>query len=221
LLKWRNLVCGVMIAIFPSSLIAQDATRGLLHSQGGTWLNDSPAPPTAAIFPDSLVQTQKGYTARIDVEGSGVVIAPETVVQFQGLELALDHGHLQLDTASEMKVLIGCITVTPITYDRTQYDVTDVDGKVKVVAYKNDVKIELHGSALQQSKNGRSSSQIVREGEQATRSEHCGAAIEPTQGGTKGALLDNPWAKGAGLVAIGLTCLIICRGDDPISPSTP
>ncbi|MGA9807439.1 MAG: hypothetical protein WA350_07335 [Candidatus Sulfotelmatobacter sp.] len=120
MLKWRNLVCRMMIVIVPSSLIAQGTGRALLHSDGGTWLNGDPAPETSAIFPDSLVQTQQGYSARIDAEGSSVQVRPETVVQFQGDELTLDHGRLQLDTAREMKVIIGCITVSPITSDRTQ-----------------------------------------------------------------------------------------------------
>ncbi len=222
MLEWRNLVCGVMIVLVPSSLMAQDNGRAMLHNNGGTWLNENLAPPSTAIFPDSLLQTQKGYSARIDAEGSTVQVAPETVVQFQGLELALDHGHLQLDTAREMKVLIGCVTVTPITYDRTQFDVTDIDGKVKVVAYKNDVKIELHGSALRKTK-GESSSTIVREGEQATRSEHCGVPVRPGTGATPGPVLDSALARDAGfIVVVGVAaCLLLCFGDEPISPSKP
>ena len=222
LLQWRKFVCGVMIVIWPASLLAQTSNRALLHSDGGTWLNGSPAPAISAIFPDSLVQTQAGHSARIDAERSTVRIGPETVMQYQGSELALDHGSLQLDTAREMKVLIGCITVSPITSDRTQYDVTDVDGKVKVVASKNDVKIHLHGS-IQKSRQGASSDIIVREGEQATRSEHCGAAPKPTAGlNADGAILNSPWAKGVGIAAVGvLTCWALCRGDDPVSPSKP
>lgn len=210
-----------MIVIAPPSL-AQITDRGLIYSDGGVWLNGSVAPAVTAIFPDSLVQTQAGHSAKIDVDGSTVLIAPETVMQFQGAELALDHGNLKLDTAREMKVLIGCITVSPITSDRTQYDVTDFDGRVKVVAIKNDVKIHLHGS-IQRSKQGASSDIVVHEGEQATRSEHCGAAAKPTAGlNADGAILNSPWAKGVGIAAVGvLTCWALCRGDDPISPSMP
>jgi hypothetical protein len=101
------------------------------------------------------------------------------VVQFQGLELALDHGHLQFDTECEMKVLIGCLTVAPITSDRTLYDVTAIDGKVKVVAYQNDVGIELHGSALGKTKGG--VIQHDRAGRRASHpSEHCGVPFRPT-----------------------------------------
>jgi hypothetical protein len=221
LLQWRKFVCGVMIVIAPPSL-AQITDRGLIYSDGGVWLNGSVAPAVTAIFPDSLVQTQAGHSAKIDVDGSTVLIAPETVMQFQGAELALDHGNLKLDTAREMKVLIGCITVSPITSDRTQYDVTDFDGRVKVVAIKNDVKIHLHGS-IQRSKQGASSDIVVHEGEQATRSEHCGAPARPTQGlNGDGPALDSRLAWISGLVAAGvIACFGLCHGDDPVSPSKP
>lgn len=219
LVEWRKLVCGVMIVISPASLLTQSTDRGLIHSDGGTWLNGSPAPAISAIFPDSLVQTQAGHSARINLEGSTVLIGSETIVQFQGNELALDHGALQLDTAREMKVLIGCVSVTPITSDRTQYNVTDVDGRVKVVALKNDVKIHLHGAA-HRSKQGSSSDLIVREGEQATRRDRCGALLQPTQ--ADGPILEQPLLWGTGVVVAGaVTCLGLCHGDDPASPVKP
>jgi hypothetical protein len=225
LVEWRKLVCGVMIVVAPVSLTAQETDRtlrGLLHNDGGTWLNGAPAPATAAIFADSLVQTQAGYTARINTEGSTALIGPETVMQFQGSELALDHGTLQLDTAREMKVLIGCVTVTPTSSDRTQFNVTDVDGRVKVVAVKNDVKIHLHGAVFK-TKQGTSSDMIVREGEQAARADRCAAPARPTEGAdARPSILNNPWASGTGLVVIGaLTCWALCRGDAPVSPSKP
>lgn len=216
-------ICVITIVIMPTSLVAQGTDRALLYSDGGTWLNGSPAPDSSAIFPDALIQTQKAHTAKIDAEGSTVMVQPETVVQFEGDELALDHGSLQLNTAREMKVRVNCITVIPITADRTQYDVTDVDGKVKVVAYKNDVKIHYAGSAARRSKEGTSSDVIVHEGEQATREEHCGAAIKATAGiDAKVAILDNIWAKAAGATAIGvLTCWSLCRSGNPVSPDQP
>jgi hypothetical protein len=212
-----------MIVILPTSLLAQDPNRGLLHNDGGTWLNDVPAPAVAAIFPDSLVQTQKGHFARIDVEGSSVLIQPETMVQFQGHELVLDHGTLQVDTSRGVEVIVGCITVTPVNSDRTEYDVTDGGGKVRVAAAKNDVKIHLHGSMVRESKQGSSSDSIVHEGQHSTRSEHCGGVIRPLQGqGATVPLLDTSAAKIAGGMIVGVVaCLGLCHTDDPISPSKP
>jgi hypothetical protein len=223
LLEWRKFVCGVMVVIAPTSLMAQTGGGAILRSDGGTWLNGNPAPDTSAIFPDNLIQTQKAHSAKIDAEGSMALVQPETVVQYEGDELVLDHGSLQLDTARQMRVRVNCITVIPLTADRTQYDVTDIDGKVKVVAYKNDVKIHYAGAAMRKSKQGGSSDVIVREGEQATRDEHCGAPIKPTAGlDAEGAILNSPWAKIGGLATVGvLACWALCRGDDPVSPSKP
>jgi hypothetical protein len=142
-------------------------------------------------------------------------------VPFQGNELALDHGSLQVDTAREMKVLLGCVTVSPLTSDQPQCNVTDVDGKVKAVVSKDDVKIHLH-NAVGGSKPASSSDAVVREDEQATRQHRCGGPIKVVEGlDAKGAILNRPWAKGAGMAAIGLTCLIVCHVDDPVSRSKP
>jgi hypothetical protein len=218
--EWRHFVCRLMIVIFPASLAAQDPTRGLLYSDGGTWLNESPAPHVAAVFPDSLVQTQAGHIARIEVEGSSVLVSPETMMQFQGLELALDHGRLQVDTSREMEVIVGCVTISPLNSERTQFDVTDADGQVQVSAVKNDVKIHSHGALLQKSK-GASSDPILHPGDHAARPDHCGPPTKTPDAGLPG-LLDNTTAQiVGGAIAAALICLGICHGDDPISPEKP
>lgn len=209
-----------MIVILPASLAAQDPTRGLLYSDGGTWLNEAPAPSVAAIFPDSLVQTQTGHAARIEVEGSSVLVSPETMMQFQGLELVVDHGRLQVDTAREMEVIVGCITISPVNSDRTQFDVTDTNGQVRISALKNDVKIHAHRATLQKSK-GISPDAILHPGDHATRPDHCGPATKTPGTGVPG-LLDSPTARIVGGITAGaLICLGVCRGDDPISPDKP
>lgn len=221
--EWRQVVCCVVIVILPASLLAQDANRGLLHSDGGTWLNEVPATPVAAIFPDSLVQTQAGHVARIDVEGSSVLIAPETMAQFQGHELVLDHGSLQLDTSREMEVIVGCITISPVSSDRTEYEVTDSGGRVRVLASKSDVKIHAH-ETLVGKKQGESSDTIVHQGQHVERSERCGAAAEPQRAAIPGVGegLNSWWAWiGGSIVAGVLICLGLCHGDDPISPTEP
>ena len=222
LAEWRNLVCGVMIVILPASLVAQDATRGMLYSDGGAWLNGNLAPASAAIFPDSLVQTQTGRNARIDVAGSDVLVQSETEMQFQGDVLVLTHGGLQLVTTNKMEVLVGCISVIPTSSNRTEYEVADIDGKVRIVASKSDVKVHAKGSALGKSKPATSSDTIVREGEQATRNERCEAVYRPAEAPGAKPILDTPLAKIAGILVVGtLLCLGLCHGDDPISPAKP
>ncbi len=195
----------------------------MLHSEGGVWLNGNPAPNSSAIFPHDLIQTQKEHRAKIDANGSTVTVEPDTIVQFDGEELVLDHGGLQVNTSREMKVRVNCVTVIPVTQVWTRYDVIDVDGKIRVTADENDVKIHYQGASAQRSKTAALSDEIVHQGEQASRDERCGAAAKPAEViNAKGAILNSVWAKGAGLIAIGVvTCLGLCHDDDPISPSKP
>jgi hypothetical protein len=222
LLAWRNLVCGAMIVILPISLMSQDSTRAMLHSDGGVWLNGNPAPNSSAIFPNDLIQTQSTTTAKIDADGSTVTVQPDTIVQFDGDELVLDHGGLQMNTSRRMRVRVNCITVTPVTQDWTRDDVIDVDGRVTVVAHQNDVQIHYQGGAARRSKTAAFSDVTVHQGEQVTRDERCAAPSKPAEAiGANGPFLDSISAKVGGAVLLGLICLGICHGDDPVSPSKP
>jgi hypothetical protein len=213
----------MMIVILPASLLGQDSGRAMLRTDGGAWLNGNPAPASSAIFPHDVVQTQKEHTAKIDAEGSTATVQPDTIVQFEGDELVLDHGSLQVNTSRGMKVRVNCLTVIPMTQEWTRYDVTDVDGKATVAAYQNDVKIHYQGAAVRKSQPAGASDLIVHQGEQVTREERCGAAARPADViDAKGAILNSVWAKGAGLAVIGvLTCWALCRSGNPISPDTP
>jgi hypothetical protein len=210
-----------MIVVLPTSVMSQTG-GAMLHSDGGVWLNGNLAPNSSAIFPHDLVQTQKESKAKIDADGSSATIEPDTIVQFDGDELVLDHGSVQVNTSRGMRVRVNCLTVVPVNPAWTRYDVIDVDGKMKVVAYENDVTIHYGGAADKKSKASDSNA-TLHQGEQATRDERCGTAARPVDiVNAKGAILNSGWAKGAGLAAIVIgSCLGLCHGDDPISPSRP
>jgi len=222
--EWRNLVCVTMVIILPATLCSQNPDAAMLHAAAGVQLNGNAAPASSAIFPDDLVQTPKNAAAKIDAAGSTAVVAPDTLVQFEGNQLFLEHGTVQVTTSTQMTVRVGCVTAIPVIAGWTQYDVTDVDGKVTVAAQKSDVNIETRKSgATPKPDAGRSEKVTVREGEQATRSEKCGAAIRPPDYVTGKAAFLNTWeAVTAGLIVTGvITCLGLCHSDNPMSPSDP
>ena len=217
-----------MIVALPASLMAQSKMAqstgsAILHSGGGVWLNHNLAPSSSAIFPNDLIQTAKDAQAKIDADGSTVTVQPDTVVEFDGDELVLDHGSLQVVTSRALRVRVNCVTVTPVELGWTRYDVTDVDGKVHVAANQDDVKIHYAGAAAQHSKQATLSDATVHQGEQATREERCGAAAKiDKMVDADGAVLNHPWAWATGATVIGVvTCWALCRGDDPISPAKP
>jgi hypothetical protein len=122
----------------------------MLRSNGvGVLVNKSPAPASIALFSDDFVETQKNAAlARIDISGSAADINAETVVQFEGNELVLDHGSLSVNTSRGMTVRVGCLTITPANNaEWTHYDVADLNGKVNVSALKNDVNIDERGGS--------------------------------------------------------------------------
>ena len=214
-----------MIAILPASLMADDAGAAMLRSNPGVLLNKNSAPSASAVFPDDVIETPKDATAIIDATGSRAEISPDTLVQFEGDELVLEHGSLAVNTSRSMRVRVGCVTVTPVNADWTNYNVTDLDGKVTVSALKNDVYISSRSSNRPQVRESAQSTRtIVREGEQKSREEKCGAAVPQSSGTVPqlGAILNSPWAKIGGIIAVGVgVCFGICHGDDPISPYRP
>jgi hypothetical protein len=199
----------------------------MLRSDGvGVFLNNNSALPSTALFRDDLIRTEKNAAARIESTGSTADVGPETIVQFEGDELVLDHGSLMVNTTRGLKVRVGCLTVTPVDgANWTHYEVADVNGKVTVSAMKSDVYIDERSKDRKDLKqSARSNRSLVREGEQKSREDKCGGVyMNPSDAPAgEGAILNSLWARASGAVAVGvLTCWALCRGDDPISPKAP
>ena len=181
-----------MAVVLPTSLMAQDSARAMLHNEGGAWVNGNSAPTSSTIFTHDLVRTQKENRARIDADGSTVTVEPETIVQFEGDELILEHGSLQVNTFRGMRVRVNCVTVSPPAQEWARYDVTDVDGRVLVLAHQNDVKIHYSGPATWRSKHVELADVTVYQGGQATHEERCGEAPKtPARRRANLAILDS------------------------------
>jgi hypothetical protein len=227
LIKWQHFVCLPMIAILPVSLTAQETAAAMLRSNGvGVLVNRNPAPASAALFSHDLIETQKAGVARLESSGSAADISPETMVQFEGSELVLDHGSVSVNTSRGLRVRVGCLTVTPVhDAEWTHYDVVDRDGKVTVSSLKNDTYLDAKSRNFQQAKEKEHSSRvIVRESEQKSREEKCGAGYIKTPGEIPalGAILNSPWAVGLGAAGVvTILCFALCQSDDPMSPTKP
>lgn len=219
-------MCLSMAVVLPVLLGAQETAAATLRSSGsGVLVNNNPAPTSIALFPDDLVQTPKNAVARIELTGSSADINADSMVQFEGDELVLDHGTLSVRTTRGLRVRVGCLTVIPVNLSQwTQYDVSDVNGRVTVNATKSDVYIDSRAKKAEDAKNpSRSNRDIVRESEQKSREERCGAAYlkgESTPG--LGALMNSTWVRIVAGGAVGtVVCLGLCPDDDPLSPSKP
>lgn len=200
----------------------------MLRSNGlGVLVNKNGVPASIALMRNDLIETQRGSATRIEATGSTADVDSETMVQFGPEELALDHGHVSVNTSRGLRVRVGCVTITPVnSHDWTQYDVVDRDGKVTVSALKSDVYLDARSNNLEQvKKSAQSDRLIVRETDQKSRNENCGAAQMPRgtgAGAAGGALLNNPWViGGAAAAAVAGVCIGFCRTEDPVSPFRP
>ena len=222
----RNLLCWVMVILYPLSLAAADTGSAIVHSNGGVWVNGTEVADSTTVFPGDVLETKPGFVANLDAEGSSVLIQGESIVKFQGNSLTLEHGKVSVGTSTAMNVNVNCLKVEPISNERTQYDVTDVSGKVGVAANKNDVKITLTGALRKaSSESGSSDSATVHEGQRATRDESTACGVAPRPGGASTTPLNTKWLEigggaGAGVLVL---CLLLCKGSGPsnVSPSQP
>lgn len=205
--------------------MAADTHSAILHSDGGVWVNGNEVSASTAIFPGDVLETKPGFVANLDAEGSSVLIQPESIVKFEGTYLDLEHGSVSVGTATEMSVHVNCIRVTPVSSDRTQYDVADLSGSVQVDARKNDVKIT-RGGLKKTTPDDASQSATVHEGHEDKRDESalCGAPLRP-EAPTNG--LNTKWIEIGGAAGGGalVLCILLCKSSShsttSVSPSTP
>lgn len=222
---FRNIFCWVMIVIFPASLLAGDAAPAILHTQGGVLVNGTEAADSTAIMPGDVLETYLGAVANLTTDGSTVVIHEQSIVKYNGDSLSLEHGNVAVGTSKSMSVNIDCLRVVPVSNDWTQYEVTDINGQIRVAAIKLDVNIVRGISVRKPSATGPAAeSGTVHEGQQATRDESqaCGVAQAPR--GTAGPI-QTKWIE-IGAAAGGggiLVCLLLCSGKQPpkTSPDSP
>jgi len=227
ILRW--FLCWAISAVLPLSSAGQElpekSAGAILHTQGGVWVNGYEAHDSSAIFAGDVIETKSDSSANLSLEGSTILIAPESVSKFQGDLLELDHGGVSVATSKSFQVRVNCILVVPVLNEWTQYVVIDLNRTVQVAARKLDVNLLHERGRGKEAPEPQPSQQqaSVHEGEQKNydESEVCGPAARPTTA-LKG--ISPKWiatgAAGAGI----LIWLLIHSGGSPkpqISPAAP
>jgi hypothetical protein len=221
----RHFACWLMIVVTPMTLSAQ-APSAIVHTQGGVWVNGYEAKDASAVFSGDVIETKPDFSATLNLEGSSVLIQPESVVKFQGDVLELDHGSVSVETFRSLKVLVHCITVIPVVNEETKYDVVDLNGSVQVAARTKDVNVKWNHAGHKDSidnAGGQPGEQqgSVHQGEQKKydESQLCGVPPRPNP-----AVLPNPKWIAAGAAGAGLLIWVVVHGGGgktPVSASSP
>ena len=213
----RAMLSCMLMFVLPASMFAADSTAAMLYTNGTAWINGGTVPKSSAIFLGDLVQTKADSVASIKAPGTSVLVSSDSLVQFQGDAIKLEHGGMNVGTSKSVAARIGGLRVVPVSPSWTEFEVRDTDGAVKIVARKGDLTlIDADGTTTLPQGQETTRDETQEKGKKK-RDRVAGAA--PAAGG---GILDSPIAIGLGAGAVaGLTAWVLIRDGDPISPKFP
>src|SRR5207245_7881786 len=94
-----------------------------------------------AVFPGDLIQTKANSVANINAVGSNVLIVADSLVKFEGTAFSVEYGSVSVGTSKKVSTRAGEVKVEPVSDSWTQYDGSEKDGTVQIVARKGDVSV--------------------------------------------------------------------------------
>jgi hypothetical protein len=219
----RRLVSCVLALLFPVSMFAADSSAAMLYTNGTAWVNGAHVPrSSSAIFSGDMLQTRSDSVANINAPGSSITVLSDSLVEFQGSALKIEHGGVTVSTSKGVATTAGDVMVAPASNSWTEFNVTDVDGTVRIAARKGDLTVNDGRSTVtlaqgQETTRDETSDQPDKDGKKKNKKRASGAA--PAAGG---GVLNSPVAVGIGAAAIvGVTAWVLIKSDQPASPSAP
>jgi hypothetical protein len=216
----RSVVCCVLAVLFPAQmLLAGDTASAMLYTNGAAWLNGSQAPKSAAVFTGDMLQTRLDSTANIQSSGSNVMVLADSLVKFDGPAVEIEHGAVRVTTSRGLAARAGDVTVKPAGNSWTEFQVTDVDGRVLIAANKGDVTVQ----------DDKGTTTTVTQGQQTTRDDtsnpekkkkhrHGSGAMPAAHGGI---MSSNGMVYGGVAAVTGVGIWLLLQNSQPVSPSCP
>lgn len=216
----RCMVCCMLAVLFPLSMVAADTSAAMVYTTGEAWINGGNMPrSSSAIFSGDLLQTRSDSVANINQPGSTITVLADSLVKFEGSSLEIEHGAVSVSTSRGVSTTAGDVKVSPVSQTWTEFNVSDVDGTVRIAARKGDLIVS----------SGKQTSTLTQ-GQETTVDETSGQTSHKGKGtqsgaqtGASGGVLNSPWAIGVG-GAVGtyfLVKMVILPHEDPASPSKP
>jgi len=217
--RLRSAVCCLLAILFPAQvMLAGETASAMLYTSGAAWLNGSVVPKSAALFAGDMLQTRSDSTASIQSNGSNVMVLADSLVRFEGPAVELEHGSVRVTTSRGLAARAGDVTVKPASNSWTEFQVTDVDGRVQIAANKGDVTVQDDKGTT-----------TVTQGQQTTRDDTsdvekkkkkrraAGAAV-----GAGGGIMSSTAAIAGGLGVVGgVAVWVWLQSGAPVSPACP
>jgi len=209
----------VLAMLLPGELLAADSPSAMLYANGTAWVNGNTVPKSAAVFAGDLVQTRPDSTAHLSASGSSVMVLADSLVKFEGPAVEIEHGAVRVSTAQGLATRAGEVTVKPAANSWTEFQVTDVDGQVQIVATKGDLTIQDQQGTTTVQEGQQTTRDDTSNPEQKKKKRRRGTGAATAAGG---GILSSNTAIYTGLAIVGgVTTWVLLQGDDPLSPSCP
>ena len=223
---FRSMVSCMLLLVVPASLFAADQPAAILYSHGTALLNGNSIARSSAIFSGDLVQTNPGSVANISATGSSVLVLNDSLIQYEGSSLKLEHGGVTISTSKSLATRAGDVIVSPTASVWTEFEVRDVDGRVQIAARKGDLTISDDSGTTtlaqgQQTTRDESQSQTDNQTDNQKRKKREKRVAGAVPGAAQG-IFNSPAAIGiAGGIIVGGTAWVLSKSDDPVSPVKP
>lgn len=224
---YLKILSCMMVMIFPAALFAAEQPAAMLYSHGTALLNGNSIARSSAIFTGDLVQTNADSVANINAVGSSILVLNDSLVQYEDSSLKLEHGGLTISTSKLVRARAGDVTVSPTASVWTEFEVRDLDGRVKIAARKGDLTISDNTGTTtlaqgQETTRDESQSQDNSQAQKGKKKKKGAGPAAAASPGAAGGILNSPVAIGiAGGIVLGGTAWVLSRGDDPVSPAKP
>ena len=218
--RFRSALCCLLAILFPAQvMLAGETATAMLYTNGAAWLNGSEVPKSVAVFSGDLLQTRPDSTASIQSNGSNVMVLADSLVKFEGPAVELEHGGVRVTTLRGLAARAGDVTIKPAADTWTEFQVTDVDGRVQIAADKGDVTVQDDKGTTTVTQGQQTTRDDTKDTEKKKKKRRKAAGAAPAAGG--GIMSSTPVVYG-GLVAIGGAAIWIwTREPSPVSPACP
>jgi len=223
---FRKMVSCVLIFLFPLGLWAADSSAAMLYTNGAAWVNGAHVPrPSSSIFSGDLLQTRSDSVANINQPGSSITVLSDSLVQFEGTSVNIEHGGVTVSTSRGTATTAGDVKVSPASNSWTEFNVVDVDGTVRISARKGDLTIT-DGKEVATLAQGQETTRAESSGDNDQDNNNTKGKKKKRQSGAPaaagGGIMNSPIAIGIGAGAVaGITTWVLIKNDNPASPTKP
>lgn len=217
---WRpafhTFVCCVLAAVVPAQLMGGELASAMLYTNGSAWLNGSEVPKSAAVFAGDMLQTRADSTANIQAAGSNVMVLADSLVRFHGPAVEIEHGGVHVTTSRGLAAHAGDVTIKPLANDSwTEFQVTDVDGRVQIAANKGDLAVQDDQGTTTVSQGQQTTRDDTNDPQKKKKKRRHGSGAATAAGG---GIMSSPAAVYTGVgVGAAVGVWLLTRDEKPLS----